>query len=328
MERTMIIDAHAHVVPKDYPSASGFPSMSPVSGETARDLAFGSFGMRLRDAYFEAERRIEAMDDASVDAEVVSPMPPLLNYTIDSGTARSLHRYVNETLAELAEAGAGRIHALGMVPLQDPAAAAEELTRIRDLGLRGVEMGSHVNGVAIGDARFLEVFQEAERLGLVIFIHTLPRADEAGVPAHVRASIGVGIEASRGAASIAFGDLPAHCSLTNVMFSHAAGGFPAMVARADYFWELTPTDSRSAERPSEIARRFSYDSMVFDPRGLRFLIDFIGADRVMLGTDFPAMDRPDQLADLLEPLDLAPAEYARVAADNCLAWLDLSTDRV
>ncbi|QEW03215.1 amidohydrolase family protein [Microbacterium lushaniae] len=324
----MIIDAHAHVVPKDYPADSGFPTMTPVSGDTARDLAFGSFGMRLRDAYFEVERRIEAMDDAAVDAEVISPMPPLLNYTIDSETARSLHRYVNEKLAGLAEAGAGRIHALGMVPLQDPAAAADELTRVRDLGLRGIEVGSHVNGVAIGDSRFLEVFQEAERLGLVIFVHTLPRADEVGVPPQMRASIGVGIEASRGAASIAFGDHPAHCALTNVMFSHAAGGFPAMVARADYFWETTPAESRSAEKPSSIARRFSYDSMVFDPRGLRFLIDYIGADRVMLGTDFPAMNRPAQLADLLEPLDLDPAAYAQVASDNCLAWLSLTADRV
>lgn len=320
----MIIDAHAHVLPKSYPVRDGFPRMDPVSGETARDMVFEQFSLRIRDTFFEAERRVEALDGSGVDEEIVSPMPPLLNYTLDVETGRSLYRHVNESVAQLVAAGGGRIHGIGVVPLQDPAVAAAELAGLVELGLRGVELGSHVNGVPLGDARFLEVFQEAERLGLSIFVHTLPRADE-GLPAHLRASVGVGIEAARGAASIAFGGHAEKCSLDHILFSHAAGGFPSALARTDYFWEQTPVETRSAERPSDVARRFYYDSMVFDPRGLRFVVEYLGSDRIVLGTDFPAMQRPAPLAALLEPLGLDDEDFARIGSENARAFLSLDS---
>lgn len=321
----MIIDAHAHVLPKDYPDGGGFPSMRPVSGETVRDMVFGSFAKRLGDTFFEPERRIEAMDAAGVHQEIVSPLPPLLNYTLDVETGRALYRHVNDFVAHLVSAGEGRIHGLGIVPLQDPAVAAQELSTIAEIGLRGVELGSQVNGVSLGDARFAEVFQEAERLGLSIFVHTLPRADEAGLPAHLRASVGVGIEATRGAASVAFGGLAQKCTLSNVLFSHAAAGFPAALARMDYFWEQEGTEQRTRERPSDVARRFYYDSMVFDPLSLRFAVDYLGVERMVLGTDFPAMRRPAQLADILDPLGLGEAHFHRIASDNARAFLGLDT---
>lgn len=324
----MIIDAHAHILPKSYPAGEGFPRMETVPADTARDMFFDQFSMRIRDTYFEAERRIEALDTNGVDEEIVSPMPPLLNYTLDIESGRSLYRYVNESVAQFVAAGNGRIHGIGVVPLQDPAVAAAELTNLAELGLRGVEFGSHVNGVPVGDARFLDVFLEAERLGLSIFVHTLPRADEMGLPAHLRGSIGVGIEAARGAASIAFGGHAEKCALDHILFSHAAGGLPSTLARADYFWGQTPAEDRTAERPSDVARRFYYDSMVFDPRGLRFAIDYLGADRIVLGTDFPAMARPAQLADLLAPLDLSEDDIARISSGNAQTYLSRDSARL
>jgi len=317
----MIIDAHAHVLPRDYPEQEAFPRMAAVDGETARDMFFGAFHYRARDVFFDVERRIEALDAAEVDEEIVSPMPPLLNYTLAIEPGTSLFRYVNETLAHYVAEGAGRIHGLGVIPLQDPDRAAAELQRIADLGLRGAEIGSHVNGVPIGDTRFAAVFQEAERLGLGLFVHTMPRADEVGVDAAYRGSIGVGIEGTRGAASIALGELPASCRLDRLLFSHAAGGLPSILARADYFWSQQAEEQRAAERPSDIARRFYYDSMVFDPRGLRFVIDYLGADRIVLGTDFPAMARPVTLASLLEPLGLGETDFRSIAAENARRFL-------
>jgi len=324
----MIIDAHAHVLPRDYPDRAGFPRMAAVDGETARDMFFGAFNYRARDVFFDVERRIEAMDAAEIDEEIVSPMPPLLNYTLDIDNGTSLFRHVNETLARYVAEGAGRIHGLGVIPLQDPDRAAGELQAIADAGLRGAEIGSHVNGVPIGDARFTAVFQEAERLGLGLFVHTMPRTDEVGVAPAYRGSIGVGIEGTRGAASIALGELPATCRLDRLLFSHAAGGLPSILARADYFWAVQPEEARAPERPSEIARRFTYDSMVFDPRGLRFVIDYLGADRIVLGTDFPAMARPERLASLLEPLGLDETDFRAIASENARRFLASDADNV
>ncbi len=321
----MIIDAHAHIIPKDFPVEDGFPRMDAIDHDTARTLMFGATSFRAKDVWFDVERRIEAMDAAGVAEEIVSPMPPLLNYAVAPVLGLSIARYVNEVMARYVRDGEGRIHGLGIVPMQDPELATAELAHLPSLGLRGVEVASHVNGVPIGDPRFTEFFQEVDRLGISVFIHTMPRMDEVALPASLRASIGVGLEGARGATSLAFGGMADTCSLDHVLFSHAAGGLPLMLARADHFWAQQPEDARSAEPPSAVARRFFYDSMVFDPRGLRFVVDYLGSDRVVLGTDFPAMPRPARLADTIEALDLAPEDYENIASRNARAFLSLES---
>lgn len=320
----MIIDAHAHVIPGSFPSREGFPAMDPIDADTARTLVFGPTRFRARATFFDAESRIEAMDASGVDQEIVSPMPPLLNSAVEPHLGRDIARYVNESMAEFVAAGGDRIHGLGMVSLQDPESAAEELGVVRDLGLRGVEVPSNVRGAAIGDARFTEFFREVDRLGLSVFIHALPRADEPELPGHLRASIGVGIEGARAASSLLFGGIADSCRLDRVLFSHAAGGLPLMLARADYFWSQQDPGSRPAVAPSEVARRFFYDSMLFDPRGLRFVVDYLGADRLVLGTDFPAMARPGALGSILDGLDLSDADARSIGSANALAFLDLA----
>ena len=320
----MIIDAHAHVLPPDYPERGGFPLMSPVSEESAREIVSDTHPTDLREDFFRAEARLEALDAAGVDQEVVSPMPPLLNYALPVAVGRDLFRHVNDSIANMVDSGLGRIHGMGIVPLQDPAVAAAELATFAGLGLRGVELGSQVNGVPIGDRRFLEVFQEAERLGLSIFVHTLQRADEVGLAPSQSVSVGVGIEATRGAASLLLGETAQRCSLDHVMFTHAGGGLPSILARADYFWGTSAEAGRSAEPPSAIARRAYYDSMTFDPHGLRFIVDFLGADRIVLGSDFPGIARPARLDDQLVSLGLSEADHARVTHANALNFLHLS----
>lgn len=317
----MIIDAHAHVIPKDYPTRDGFPVMEPVDDDTARTLVFGATRFRAGEVFFETEKRLEAMDAGGVDEEILSPMPPLLNYGLDAGVGLDLARHVNDTVAAHVRDGGGRIFGLGMVPLQDPDAAAAELSAFAGLGLIGVEVASHVLGTTIGDARFLPFFQEVDRLGLGVFIHTMPRHDEPDLAAGLRGSIGVGIEAARAAASLVLGPTAQEARLERVLFSHAAGGLPFMLARADYFWGNADPATRSPEPPSVLARRFLYDSMVFDPRGLRFLVDYLGADRIVLGTDFPAMPRPASLGSVLDELGLDAADRERIASGNARAFL-------
>lgn len=317
----MIIDAHAHVIPKSYPTRDGFPVMEPIDGDTARTLVFGATRFRAAEVFFETEKRLEAMDAAGVDEEILSPMPPLLKYDLEAGLALDVARYVNETVASHVRDGGGRIHGIGMVPMQDPDAAAAELSTFAALGLGGVEVASHVVGTTIGDARFLPFFQEVDRLGLSVFIHTMPRADEADLAANLRGSIGVGIEASRAAASLVLGPTAQQTRLDRVLFSHAAGGLPLMLARADYFWGNEDAATRTVDPPSVLARRFFYDSMVFDPRGMRFIVDYLGADRIVLGTDFPAMPRAESLGNALDDLGLSTEDRDRIAHANARAFL-------
>ncbi|GAA0899220.1 amidohydrolase family protein [Pseudonocardia zijingensis] len=334
----MLVDAHAHLLPRDYPADAPecFPRMEAIDGDTARLLLFGATRFRARDAFFDAERRIEEQDRSGVDAEVLSPMPPLLRYDLPAAEGLSLARHVNEFTAELCAAAPDRLVGLGMVPMQDPDAAAAELKAVADQGLRGVEIASNVLGASIGDERFLPFYTEAQRLDLAIFVHAMPGATDR-LPRSAAGTYVVGLEGATAAASIITGGTAAACPDLRISFSHAAGGFPLMVPRAQYFWggtwneepavperAIAHTDGPS---PLEYARRYYYDTMVFDRRALRYLVDLLGADRLLVGSDFPAMPREEPAGATLRSLDLEPDVQEQITWHNAWNWLGIDPPR-
>jgi aminocarboxymuconate-semialdehyde decarboxylase len=330
----VLIDAHAHLLPRDYPADAPecFPRMEVIEDSTDRLLVFGPRPFRARDVFFVAERRIEAQDAAGVDAEVLTPMPPLLRYDLPAADGLALARHVNEFTAELCAFDPSRFVGLGMLPFQDPDVATADLPAIRDLGLAGVEIASNVSGVSIGDERFLPFFAEAARLGLAIFVHALPAATDR-LPMKAMGTYVVGLEGAMAAASIITGGTAEACPDLRIAFSHAAGGFPLMLPRAQYFWGGTwneepkiperavlPDDGPS---PLEYARRFYYDSLVFDRRALRFLVDYLGPDRLLIGSDFPAMPREDPAGRTLRSLGLGSAAVEDITWNNTFRWLGI-----
>lgn len=334
----MLVDAHAHLLPRDYPAHAPecFPSMEPVDGSTARTLVFGPMRFQARDVFFEAERRIEEMDASGVDVEVLTPMPPLLRYDLPLADGLALARHVNEFTVELCAHDPERLVGFGMVPLQDPDAAAAELKAVRDLGLRGVEVASNVLGKSIGEDRFLPFFTEAERLGLAVFVHALPAPTDR-LPMSAMGTYVVGIEGALAAASMILGGTAVRCPDLRISFSHAAGGLPLMLPRAQYFWGGSWNEEpRNLERavmpddgpsPLELARRFYYDSLVFDGRALRFLVDLLGPDRLLVGSDFPAIPREEPAGRTLRALGLRPDVLEEITSRNAFRWLGMEPPR-
>jgi aminocarboxymuconate-semialdehyde decarboxylase len=334
----VLVDAHAHMLPRDYPedAPACFPQMEPAAGSTDRTLIFGATRFRARDVFFEAERRLEAQDTSGVDAEVLTPMPPLLRYDLAIADGLALARHVNEVTAQLCSYEPARLIGLGMVPLQDPDAAAAELAAIADLGLAGVEIASNVLGASIGEERFLPFFAEAARLSLAVFVHAMPGANDR-LPRKATGTFVVGLEGALAAASLITGGTAAMCPDLRVAFSHAAGGFSLMLPRAQYFWAgswneeprvperaVMPEDGPS---PLELARRFYYDTLVFDRRAVRFLVEYLGPERLLVGSDFPAMPREDPAGRTLRSLDLSPAVLEDITWNNAFRWLGVKPVR-
>lgn len=330
----MLVDAHAHLLPRDYPQdAPGcFPRMEPIEGSTDRNLVFGPRLFRARDVFFEAERRIQEQDAAGVDVEVLTPMPPLLRYDLPAADGLALARHVNEFTAGLCGFDQSRLIGLGMVPMQDPDPAVAELAAVAELGLRGVEIASNILGVPIGDERFLPFFAEAERLGLAVFVHAMPTG-ESKLPMAARGTYVVGLEGATAAASLVTGGTAAKCPDLRICFSHGAGGYPLMLPRAQYFWsgawnEEPVVPGRAimhdeGPSPIEYARRFYYDSLVFDRRALRYLVDLLGSGRLLVGSDFPAMPREDPAGRTLRSLDLTADQLIDITWNNAFRWLGI-----
>ncbi len=341
----MLIDVHAHVIPGSFPGAPGgcdpadWPAMEAADVAGARLLVSGAMRFTARDVWFDAERRLAASAASGVDAEVVSPFPPLLNYRLAARPGRDLARWVNEYVAGLAAAAPGRIYGLGTVPLQDPELAAGELAEVVKAGLAGVEIASNVGGASLADDRFLGFFAEAERLAVPVFVHAMPVASDR-LPGPATATFGVGAEGSLAAAAIVTGGVAEKFPALRLAFSHGAGGFPLMLTRAQWFWGRTWNEEPPGERgpeaapwaaltgPAELARRFYYDTLVFDRRAIRYLIDMLGADRMLVGSDFPAMPREEPAGRTLRSMDLPAAVLADITWHNCFRFLGIDPPKL
>ncbi len=335
----MLIDTHAHVIPGSFPPApagcdpAGWPAMEPADGGS-RVLVSGPMRFTAQPAWFDADRRLAASAASGVDAELVSPFPPLLNYRLPPGPGRDMARTVNEYIAGLCAAYPGRMYGLGTVPLQDPDLAAAELADVAKAGLAGVEIASSIAGASLADSRFLGFFAEAERLGTAVFVHAMPVPSDR-LPGPATATFGVGVEGSLAAAAIITGGVAEKHPRLRLAFSHAAGGFPLMLTRAQWFWGRTwneePPGQRGPEAapwaagtgPIELARRFYYDSLVFDRRAIRYLIDMLGADRLLVGSDFPAMPREDPCGRTLRSMDLPDAVLEDITWHNAFRFLGI-----
>jgi aminocarboxymuconate-semialdehyde decarboxylase len=270
----------------------------------------------------------------SVDAEVVSPMPPLLDYGLSGGEGLDLSRRVNEFVAELCRHDPGRLMGMAMLPMQAPELATAELAAVKELGLQAVEIASNVAGRSLHDDAYEEFWAEAEHLQVPIFVHAMPsdfgeRVPEGLIPV---AAFAVGADALLAAAALITGGVAERHPRLRVAFSHGAGGFPMMLPRANYFWGKTWNEERSTEgegeSPIELARRFFYDGLVFDRRALRALIDLIGHRQVLVGSDFPAVPREQPAGRTLRSLDLPADVLEDISWHNTFRFLGIEAPQL
>src|SRR5579871_4147446 len=329
----MLVDMHAHVIPGALDAVGASedhrgPRIGPCDDPHAR-LLENDRGMQFKaiEAFYSAERRLEELERSGVDAEVVSPMPPLLDYALSGQEGLELSRRVNEFITSLCEADRRRLHGMGMVPMQAPDLAAAELARVRELGLVAVEIASNVLGRALHGPEYEEFWSEAERLDMPVFIHAMLADFGDRLPAGLIpiAAFAVGADALMACAGIVTSGLAERHPRLRLAFSHGAGGFPMMLPRAMTFWGKTwneePSDVGEGVSPAELTRRFYYDGLVFDRRALRFLIELVGHRQVLVGSDFPAMPREHPCGRTLRSLELAPDVLEAITWHNTFRFL-------
>jgi len=296
-ELTGVVDVHTHIVPADFPAYPGrhnnhaWPSMCEATCGHRHILIRGAIFRTLSPAAWDAERRIAEMDRAGIGLQALSPMPELLSYWFDPDDALAMAEFVNATIAAMVDAAPHRFVGLGMVPLQDPDRAIDVLQALmRDARFRGIEVGTNVNGVPIGDARFEPLFAEAERLGAAVFVHALhPVGDERLIgPPLLKAIVSFPCETAFAVASLITGGLLSRHPRLKIAFSHGGGAFASVLPRLQHGWKiLRPLAQSLSEAPIEIARRLYYDTLVYDAATLRHLVSLFGAEQLLVGTDYP-----------------------------------------
>ena len=328
-----IIDFHAHIVPDSYPSRPSdvrepaWPEMVPISDDLSSMVIGGKAYRKFEKFYWDVEARITQMDRNGIDMEVLSPLPELLSYWLDADAAVVLTDYLNEFISGMVRKAPNRFQGLGCVALQDPSRAVAQVERLhRDLGLKGIHMGTHVNGCSLADQRFYPVFEAAEDLGLILFVHGIKpggldrllgsplMGPVLGVPHETTAVIG----------SLIMTDVLGRFPNLNFVFSHGGGGIGAVLDRFDLVWhKFDAMKGGSDLSPAEYAKRFYYDTVTFSPDYLGYLVRRMGAERFVAGTDGPTEIGQKNLPGFLGQAGLSASETELVTYANSARLLSM-----
>lgn len=335
----MLIDMHAHVIPESFPPAAGrasagqWPSMDHFEPGRAKVMIAGEDYRTVHDGNWSVDRRLRDMEAQGVDAEAISPMPELMSYWFTPEDGLDFCRYMNEFIVKLCEAAPGRFFGLGIVPLQDPELATRELDNVKKSGLTGIELGSNILGKSLGEERFLGFFQEAERLGIPIFVHALHPTMMDRIPGPIFNSVGFPTDTGLTIASMIANGTAEKCPELRIAFSHGGGSFPFILPRYQHGWGGTWNEEPSAEggrgrqlphSPAEYARRFYYDTLIFHRHAIRYLVDMIGPKQLLAGTDYPFMQREQPVGKTLYGMkDLSPEVVEDITWNNCFRFLGI-----
>ena len=257
--------------------------------------------------------RLKDMDKMGVDIQAVCPAPYHYFYFTEPAYGAELAREVNEGIAQLVSDHPDRFVGMGSVPLQNPELAVQELEyAVKKLGLRGVEINTNVNGMNLTDPRLgLEkFFAKANELGTVIFMHPLGFTQGERLTNHYFNNvIGNPLDTTIAVSHLIFDGVVARHPKIKFIAAHGGGFVAHYWARMDHAWRARPdTKTVIKKKPSSYLEKFYFDTITFDPRMLKNLIDRYGADHVMLGTDYPYDMGEDDPRGLIAEVNKLKAE--------------------
>lgn len=275
----------------------------------------------------QVEARIAAMDAMGIDIQAVSPVPTQYYYWAERDAAEKIVPAINEGISELCAYQADRLLGLGSVALQYPELAADQLERaMRDLKLMGVIISTAVNGLELADPRHEVFWTRAEALGAVVFIHPMGCSLGARLtPYYLSNVIGNPAETTIALAHLIFSGMFDRHPRLKVIAAHGGGYFPCYTARFDHGWRVRPEAHTCANPPSSYLKKIWFDSLVYEPEQLSYLIRRAGASSVVLGTDFPFdMGMKDPLALLNSVPNLTAEDRASIRGNNASRLLGLA----
>lgn len=324
-----IIDFHNHVYPPEYVQAlQAGPSAYKVTYDADNNPVLHSPGDYniLVPGHRLMDFRATVLKQAGVDRQAISFTAP---GTLIETPERSveLSRMVNKAFAKIQQERGDHFVALATLPLNNPRACVAELEyAISELGLKGAALFSNANGVALSDRRFWPLYEKANELSLVFFIHpNYPVGVEAMTDYMLMPLVGFPTDTTLAAASLVFSGVAERFPNIKWVLGHLGGAIPYLAERLDRGYEAYPQCKGNITKPpSEYLKSFYYDTVNFDVKALQLAIDFAGTEHLVAGSDYPHLiGSLDKMVASINQLDITTKEKEDISGGNAARLLRL-----
>ena len=326
------IDVHAHIITEETiglinKEAPSFKlELREVDGDFGTMDFNGVVYKKFPRGGWDVDKRLADMDKAQYDLQVLSVIPQTVAYDQDPSLALTVSQLQNDQIAALVKKHPDRFIGFGTIPMQSPDAAVTELKRIMgELGMKGIMIGSNVQGRNYDDPALEPIWAAAAELGAFVFIHpTTTAAADRLKDYYLRNFIGNPLDTTIAAASLLYAGVLERYPDLRIYLSHGGGFLPYQQNRFIHGWAERDEPQRTLKvSPAASLNRFLFDTILHGRKPLEFLIGQNGADHVLLGSDYPFDMGQYDGVDLVNSLSISDTEKRQVLVDNARKMLKL-----
>jgi aminocarboxymuconate-semialdehyde decarboxylase len=330
------IDSHTHIIPQNLPNWSekfgygDFIYLQHHKQGFAKMMRGNQFFREIKDNCWDAGVRMEEYAAFNTSVQVVCTIPVMFSYWAKPQDCLDVSRFLNDHIAELVAAYPKNYIGLGTVPMQDTEVAIQELERIKEIGLVGIQIGSNINDENLNEDRFFPIFQACERLGLAVLVHPWNMMGQKHMQRYwLPWLVGMPAETTRAICSMIFGGVFERLPKLRVNFAHAGGSFFATIGRIKHGFDCRP-DLVAIDNdidPRKYIGKFWVDSITHDPLMLEYILKIQGSDKITLGSDYPFPLGDLEIGKFIEEMNIDSSVKDNIFYKATLSWLDLPKER-
>lgn len=332
MAELFSIDIHTHILPENIPDFGrrygyrGFIHLDHHKPGCARMMMDDKFFREVQANCWDPAVRIGECDVQKVHVQVLSTVPVMFSYWAKALDTLDLSKFLNDHIAGIVQQYPTRYVGLGTLPMQEPELAIKEIERCKKIGLVGVQIGTHINGINLGEPQLFQVFQACEELDMAVFVHPWDMmAAERMDKYWMRWLVGMPAETTTAITSMIFGGVLERLPKLRIAFAHGGGAFPATIGRIEHGFEVRP-DLCAVDNPvnpRDYLGKFWIDALVHDPAMLQLVVDQMGPLRVALGTDYPFPLGELQPGQLINSMPYDNVVKEQLLSGAALEWLGM-----
>ena len=328
------IDIHTHILPENWPDLKerygygGFVQLDHHKCGCARMMVDGKFFREIEENCWSPEVRMKECDVHGVHVQVLSTVPVMFNYWAKPADTHDLSRYLNDHIAGVVKQYPKRFIGLGTLPMQAPDLAIQELERcVKEIGLAGVQIGSHINDWNLNAPELAEFFAAAEELDAAIFVHPWDMVGKEKMQKYwMPWLVGMPAETSLAINSMIFGGVLERHPNLRVAFAHGGGSFPATIGRIEHAYNVRPDlmTVDNPHNPRKYLEQIYLDTLVHDKGMLDYVVNLMGPEKLALGTDYPFPLGELEPGKLIASMDYDTSVENRLLHGTALEWLKLN----